>query len=1167
MISLTNMYDSILLKIEAFNNDISKAELKIYELNQANSSEINARISNLEELLTKIDDYLVRVRGFQELAKKNLESPNVLSIEAYPGYRVNLNRLRNWSMMIDPSSSNDPYAQRVYVVAKCDECFLLQKQKEFKEKIALLKDDSAIGVRAEVEQLKERITNLKKELVSYAFSEEIGNFAREVIRLNSEYWLEGAPNCYSDTPYLPKNYAFGAFLLPLEFDKQPLETLKGQFGRFLNVDKKCVMLPAEIQADKEFVILVNCIPSKRNYLDSGLQNVVLSLIDKAPAGMQKVFIIDALRYSTASMGSIRQLEDTFAMSVIPRNQDRLTETLEEIVSSFSDMDDILGLSDSVRIFNKTADDSKKLSFSTIIVFGWPNSYEGRNRELLLRIMNNYERYGISLILVSYTSDLTKKSDSFNDIPEYALYNSIRVKIGIKENTIAFPDELEKKFTWYTFSGNLPLDYVSSLKEHKIGHENIGNEYTKRYSMSNLVSGYSRKYKPIELPFGIDMKDEAYNISFENENFAAYLVGASRSGKSTLLHTLIAGLIRQYHPDNLELWLADFKQLEFKRYMKHLPPHVKYILLDESTELVFNLIDKLTDEMLERQKMFSRLGVQRIDQIDTTTLSKPLPVIFVILDEFSIMSQQIQEDMTYKLRLQNILAKGAALGIKFIFSSQTFTNGVRGLTPTARVQIQQRIAMKSPKEEIVETLDLSQNLKTEQVKNWIDALPPHYALVKFYRGADIPPEVKRFYVMYFKDYDQRDVMIDKINAEMKKTNEYCPNDNYSYVDKNPVLVDGNSYDKFDKSLFQNAIRNQISELGTDYSGDEIFVSFGTPRLMTNIKLAVITPETRENILLIGRMSEQSCVSSIIMSTILSFRNQGKSVELWAYGKNKLFRSYNTVFSRECITIHEGIDSICDRIRYYKECIKNKQSCDSIIIMVGMDRICMDFGFIDGDENCGNDNSIANRIESIHNEYEEKGLLAKTKDEIIESEFAKAWNAVTLQRRRELKAAGKSREEIKEILKDEIKDFREKFTKEYTDISKADNLESESKIEIPNNKNQCGAYNAYEDLAYITKFGSRLGYHFMMTLNSLADLKLTKLKLDLFRYKMTFQVSAEDSIELGMRKTATQLPEHICQLDDSLERFSFRPYLHKGITWDGWLLDENDNVVSPFQDYNY
>src|SRR5699024_7755689 len=134
------------------------------------------------------------------------------------------------------------------------------------------------------------------------------------------------------------------------------------------------------------------------------------------------------------------------------------------------------------------------------------------------------------------------------------------------------------------------------------------------------------------------------------------------------------------------------------------------------ELVYDLIDKLTDKMMERQRIFARLGKERIDQLDPTVLDEPMPVIFVILDEFSIMSQAIAESQTYRLRLQNLLAKGAALGIRFLFSSQTFTTGIAGLTPTARAQIQQRIAMKGTKEEISETLELSPNLKTEQVRN-------------------------------------------------------------------------------------------------------------------------------------------------------------------------------------------------------------------------------------------------------------------------------------------------------------------------------------------------------------------------------------------------------------------------------------------------------------------
>ena len=121
------------------------------------------------------------------------------------------------------------------------------------------------------------------------------------------------------------------------------------------------------------------------------------------------------------------------------------------------------------------------------------------------------------------------------------------------------------------------------------------------------------------------------------------------------------------------------------------PHVKYILLDESRELVYDLIDKLTEKMMERQRFFmTHRDLKKVENVPGTVY---MPVIFVILDEFSIMSQAVEQSESYKLKLQNILAKGRALGIKFIFASQEFTKGVSGLTSTAKEQIQMRLAMK------------------------------------------------------------------------------------------------------------------------------------------------------------------------------------------------------------------------------------------------------------------------------------------------------------------------------------------------------------------------------------------------------------------------------------------------------------------------------------------
>ena len=77
------------------------------------------RIDNLKVQLEKIEEYSEKLEAFRLLAEKHLGSKNLLTITPR---ELNFNRLRNWSMMIDPTESDDPYAQRIYVQVKCKEC-------------------------------------------------------------------------------------------------------------------------------------------------------------------------------------------------------------------------------------------------------------------------------------------------------------------------------------------------------------------------------------------------------------------------------------------------------------------------------------------------------------------------------------------------------------------------------------------------------------------------------------------------------------------------------------------------------------------------------------------------------------------------------------------------------------------------------------------------------------------------------------------------------------------------------------------------------------------------------------------------------------------------------------------------------------------------------------
>lgn len=1152
--SVIEQYKDVFDRVTSINNEIEKLEIQKETVRSTFSQGVEARIQKLEESLKKIDDYMLKVQAYKAEAEKHIDSKNVLTVEAPQGYKVNLNRLRNWAMMIDPTSDNDPYAQRVYSVACCDELFLKLKTKEFSERATLLKSQQNDDADEEVKRIEQRIIKLRADLKEYALGKAVADLTDAVLSENRHYNYTHAPDQYLNRKTIPDLIYPGAYLAKLDFGKEQRIQLHNKLGDCYDAEKGYLTIPVGISNSREYILNVLCSPkeSVRNRLYKGLRNLVMNSIDNNPAGTRKVFFFDAARFMPSTLGSLRKLESTFVLEKIPTNTSQLTEALERIISGFADTDEILNGADSIAAYNSAVDDpSKRLPFLTIILMGWSSSFEGRNLELIQRIMNSYERYGVSVITVTYKNFDDEKDDA--KMPEFAAQSAIKIRMfNDKKTSIQFPDGTEQRFRWYQFDDELPEKYVESLKSCMAAHESKGNEYISWHSIDKMPE-YNRSYKKVVLPFGIDGKEDEHYLSFENENFATFLMGASRSGKSTLLHTLIAGMIYGYHPDNLEIWMADFKQLEFKQYINHLPPHVKYVLLDESDELIFDLIDKLTVEMMERQKLFAKEQQDKIYNIDVTKLDKPLPVIFVILDEFSIMSQAI-EDTPYQLKLQNLLAKGAALGIKFLFASQTFTSGVRGLTKTARAQIQQRIAMKASKEEIVETLELSTALKTEQVKNWMDALPPHYALVKFRDGdADTLPQVKRYLVMYFKDYDVRNDMIEMIKNSMTKTDKYNPNEISTYVDKHPVLVDGNSY-----SLFPAiAIKKLCKEIKDKES---IAVSFGVPRLMERIKLSTITSETRENILLVGKQNEAVCIASIVLSVIKSLYLQNKKVEIWTYERDPIFNTYKDVLIKKNVSVRSGINEICDGIRLVKDSIKNKNNDDIMIILLGMERICMDFSYIENDEPASPSKPKKAAFNST--------VSADSIDDLVETKLKLAWH----DRMEEIKKSHPklSKEKLEKLFDEEEKSFipqkREELRNKYSNnptqiVSQAVTVEAEPQTQSE------GAYDATEDFAYIVKQGSRFGIHFFMKLGAVDDLKLCSLKPDFFRYKMSFLMSKEDSMklfnEIKLSRTVSSLSDHVCQFNDSISSYSFRPYIHEGIGWDGWFVDDKGRLISPYE----
>jgi S-DNA-T family DNA segregation ATPase FtsK/SpoIIIE len=160
------------------------------------------------------------------------------------------------------------------------------------------------------------------------------------------------------------------------------------------------------------------------------------------------------------------------------------------------------------------------------------------------------------------------------------------------------------------------------------------------------------------------------------------IGATGSGKSEFLRTVALGMIVGHSPHDLNLVLVDFKG---GATFAGLEPaaHVAAVItnLADKAALVARMRDALMGEMYRRQELLRAAG--NLDGITAYRRRRragarldPLPVLFIIVDEFSELLSQHPDFADVFVAIGRL---GRSLGIHLLLASQRLEEGrLRGL---------------------------------------------------------------------------------------------------------------------------------------------------------------------------------------------------------------------------------------------------------------------------------------------------------------------------------------------------------------------------------------------------------------------------------------------------------------------------------------------------------
>lgn len=184
------------------------------------------------------------------------------------------------------------------------------------------------------------------------------------------------------------------------------------------------------------------------------------------------------------------------------------------------------------------------------------------------------------------------------------------------------------------------------------------------------------------PIHLDIKESAQ----QGMGPHGLVIGATGSGKSEFLRTLVLGLAMTHSPEQLNMVLVDFKGGATFAGMSEMP-HVSAVITNLSQELtlVDRMQDALSGEMVRRQELLREAGnfasIRDYEKARTSgdpaaAQLAPLPSLFLVVDEFSEMLTAKPEFIDLFVAIGRL---GRSLGLHLLLASQRLEEGrLRGL---------------------------------------------------------------------------------------------------------------------------------------------------------------------------------------------------------------------------------------------------------------------------------------------------------------------------------------------------------------------------------------------------------------------------------------------------------------------------------------------------------
>ncbi|MBM4762599.1 DNA translocase FtsK [Bacillus sp. B15-48] len=206
-------------------------------------------------------------------------------------------------------------------------------------------------------------------------------------------------------------------------------------------------------------------------------------------------------------------------------------------------------------------------------------------------------------------------------------------------------------------------------KHAIGIE-VPNASSRPVLISEIIrtNGFSETASPLAVALGLDISGNPIITDLKKMPHGL-IAGATGSGKSVCINTMLVSLIYKAHPDEVKLLLIDPKMVELAPY-NHIPHLVSPVITDVKAATAS--LKWAVEEMERRYELFAHTGVREINRYNEMVNEhgrneEKLPFIVIVIDELADLMMMSPADV--EEAICRIAQKARACGIHLIIATQ------------------------------------------------------------------------------------------------------------------------------------------------------------------------------------------------------------------------------------------------------------------------------------------------------------------------------------------------------------------------------------------------------------------------------------------------------------------------------------------------------------------